>query len=79
MATATLNLCIVPKRMLRKSEAAQHCGRPIKRFQIECPVTPIQFENGDIRWDVHDLDEWLDSLKSGGGAPAAAEAIIAKL
>jgi hypothetical protein len=65
MAQTTLNIAVIPKRMLTKTEAASHCGRPVKRFEIECPVRPIQFDNGDIRWDVHDLDTWLDSLKSG--------------
>jgi hypothetical protein len=61
----TLNIAVIPKRMLTKVEAAAHCGRSAKRFEIECPVRPIQFENGDLRWDVHDLDRWLDSFKEG--------------
>lgn len=65
MAQTTLNVVFIPKRMLTKTEAAAHCGRPVKRFEIECPVRPIEFENGDIRYDLHDLDAWLDSLKSG--------------
>jgi hypothetical protein len=65
MSQATLNLVLVPKRMLTKAEAAAHCGRSIKRFAIECPVRPIQFANGDLRYDVRDLDNWLDSLKAG--------------
>jgi hypothetical protein len=65
MGQATLNVTFVPKRMLTKVESACHCGRPVKRFEIECPVRPIRFENGDLRYDVHDLDRWLDSLKAG--------------
>ncbi len=64
MAQTTLNIAVIPKRMLTKAEAAAHCGRPVKRFEIECPVRPIRFENGDIRYDIHDIDAWLDSLKS---------------
>jgi hypothetical protein len=60
----TLNIAVIPKRMLTKTEAAAHCGRPVKRFAIECPIRPIQFENGDVRYDLRDLDAWLDSLKS---------------
>ena len=63
MPNATLNLTIVPKRMLTKREASEHCGRPIRSFEIECPVAPVKFANGDLRWDVHDLDSWLDTLK----------------
>jgi hypothetical protein len=63
MPTATLNLTVISKRMLTKREGAEHCGRPLKAFEIECPVSPVRFPNGDLRWDVHDLDVWLDSLK----------------
>ncbi len=65
MAQTTLNIAVIPKRMLTKTEAAAYCGLAVKRFEIECPVRPIQFENGDIRYDVRDLDAWLDGLKSG--------------
>lgn len=78
MAGATLHLCLIPKRMLTASEAAHHCGRPLKRFKIECPVVPIAFDNGDKRWDVRDLDLWLDGLKDGLGSDNA-EAIVARL
>lgn len=63
MSTAVVNLSVIAKRMLDKREAAEHCGRPLKRFQVECPVAPILFPNGDLRFDVHDLDRWLDNLK----------------
>ena len=65
MAMATLNLTVLHKRMLNKTEAAEYCGRPVKRFEIECPVRAIRFPNGDSRWDVRDLDAWIDRLKVG--------------
>jgi hypothetical protein len=65
MAIATLNLNVLQKRMLTKNEAADHCGRSVKRFEIECPVQSVRFANGDRRWDVRDLDAWIDSLKVG--------------
>ena len=65
MAIATLNLNVLQKRMLNKAEAAMHCGRPAKRFEIECPVKAVRFPNGDNRWDVRDLDLWIHSLKAG--------------
>lgn len=77
MPSATLNLVIVPKRMLSRAEAAQHCGRPVKRFEVECPVTPIRFPNGDPRFDIRDLDAWLDGLKGGGHDDT--EAIVERL
>jgi hypothetical protein len=64
--------------MLTKSEAAGHCGRSIKRFEIKCPVQSIRFANGDVRWDVRDLDAWIDTLKAGF-LDSNAEAIIQML
>jgi hypothetical protein len=76
MSGAIVQLNVISKRMLTMREAAQHCGRSTKRFQIECPVSAVIFPNGDERFDVHDLDQWLDSLKSGDDD---ADAIIARL
>ena len=64
MSSATLNLNVLPRRMLKPAEAAGYCGRSLKRFQSECPVQPVEFDNGDKRYDIRDLDAWLDSLKS---------------
>ena len=49
MASATLQINVIPKRLLEKKEAAHHCGRSVRRFEIECPVQPIRFPNGDLR------------------------------
>jgi len=76
--STTLQINVVPKRMLTKTESAQHCGRPVKRFEIECPCRPVEFANGDLRYDIKDLDAWLDSLKAGG-ADHEADAILEKL
>jgi len=62
----TLNLSIVAKRILTRREAAERCGRSLKRFEVECPVAPIRFPNGDLLYDVIDLDKWLDKLKDNG-------------
>jgi hypothetical protein len=78
MASATLQINVIPKRMLTKPEAAHHCGRSQSRFVIECPVTPVKFGNGDLRYDVQDLDRWLDNLKAGTGG-GEADAIVARL
>jgi hypothetical protein len=78
MANATLQITVIPKRMLTKPEAATHCGRSIRRFEIECPCSPVTFPNGDKRFDVQDLDGWLNSLKAGG-SDHDADAIVARL
>jgi hypothetical protein len=78
MPTATLNLNVLQKRMLSKTEAAAHCGRPVKRFEIECPMQAVRFANGDARWDLRDLDTWIDGLKAGR-PDQNAEAIVGRL
>lgn len=64
MSNAIVNLTVIPKRMLTKREAAAHCGRSVSRFDAECPVAPVVFANGDRRYDVRDLDAWLDGIKT---------------
>lgn len=78
MAMATLNLNVISKRMLTKSEAAEHCGRSVKRFEIECPARCVRFANGDVRWDLRDLDAWIDTLKADH-ASCDSEALIDRL
>jgi hypothetical protein len=77
MTSATLQLNIIPKRMLTKPEGAHHCGRSVKRFEAECDVSPVKFPNGDLRYDVHNLNKWIDSLKAGKANDA--DEIIARL
>jgi hypothetical protein len=76
MSSATVSLTVISKRMLNRREAAEHCGRSLKRFEVECLVSPIKFPNGDLRFDRIDLDAWLDTLK---GETHDAGQIIAKL
>jgi hypothetical protein len=79
MASTILRLSIVPKRMLKKHESADHCGRSVKRFEAECPVKAIRFPNGDLRWDIGDLDAWLDAIKYGDATNAGIDEILEKL
>src|SRR5258708_29335770 len=43
MASATLRINVIPKRLLEKKEAAHHCGRSVRRFEIECPCSRFDF------------------------------------
>ena len=63
MSNAVINLTVTSRRMLNRREAAAHCGRSLRRFELECPVSPVRFPNGDLLFDVQDLDQWLDRLK----------------
>ena len=65
MASATLNLNVLQKRMLTKSEAAEHCGRSARRFEIECPVQSVRFANGEGR--LTNMKENRNLVGSGGG------------
>jgi hypothetical protein len=78
MSSAVLQISVIPKRMLTVKESADRYGRSLTRFKIECPVHPVRFPNGDVRYDVLDLDVWIDSLKAGAGDHDA-DAIVARL
>ena len=78
MTSALIQVNFIPKRMLTKAEAAHHCGRSVKRFEVECPAVPVAYPNGDRRWDVKDLDAWIDSLKTGS-ACVQADDIVERL
>ena len=64
MATATLNLRISPRRMLSLTEAAEYCGLARKLFAIQCPVAPVRVANNVEKYDMQDLDTWINTLKS---------------
>ena len=67
-----------PYRMLTEADAATYAGFPSsKRFRDNCPVPAVQLAPGVRRWDVRDLDVWLDGLKDG--TDATADAVLAKL
>lgn len=63
--------------MLDVREAAEYCGITPKRFPAECGVSPVSMPNGNRRYDMRDLDAWLDSLK--GGAASSDDELIGKL
>jgi hypothetical protein len=77
MPSALLQINIVPKRLLKKSEAAGYCNRPIKRFDIEFPFPPVRMPNGDKLYDREDCDRWIENLKTG--TVDATDDIVARL
>jgi hypothetical protein len=78
MSSATLQINIVPKRLMKRSEAASYCGRTVKRFEVEAPFPPVRMPNGDLLYDRADCDRWIDSLKAGA-ADTEADDIVAGL
>ena len=65
---ATVNLRVQPFRLLKRVDAAHYCARSAKTFETQCPVRPITMANGDVLWDVYDLDAWIDGLKAGASS-----------
>lgn len=65
MSVASIKLTISPRRMLDGKEAAEYCGLPSRHFSKMCTVTPVAMPNGDRRWDMQDLDLWINALKAG--------------
>ena len=67
-------------RLLTKGDAVAYYRMSCPTFQQVCPVSPIAFGKGKrlIRYDVRDLDEWLDRLKENG-APSSADGWLGRL
>lgn len=65
MANALLNIRIVQPRMISLKQAADYVGLPLKRFPRICSVRPVEMPESEKRYDIRDLDQWLDQLKEG--------------
>jgi hypothetical protein len=77
MASAIVQINVVPKRLLKKSEASSYCGLSVKRFEAQAPFPPVAMPSGDLLYDVQDCDRWINSLKAG--VVDDADTIIGKL
>lgn len=51
-------------RLLNKSEAARYCSMSVASFERICPVPHVSLGVSIKRWDVRDLDEWIDAMKT---------------
>lgn len=69
MTNTMLNIKVVQPRMMSIRQAADYIGIPVKRFNRICSVRPIALAEGDERYDIRDLDQWLDLLKAGHPDP----------
>lgn len=77
MTTATLNLRLIPRRLLTAKDAAVYCGIPARRFRSLCGVSPVEMPDGTKLFDLQDLDRWVEELKAGGSGEA--DEILEKL
>lgn len=78
MATANLNFSVIEKRMMSETEAASYCGLAAKHFKICCTVQPVNLGGKALRYDKRDLDQWIDTEKTGE-ADNSHDAILARL
>jgi hypothetical protein len=64
-------------RLLTKADAAEYCRVSVPTFDRVCPVRPVELEPGNprlLRYDVRDLDIWIDDMKTGtNGAPPSTD------
>lgn len=71
------------KRLLGKKEAATYCGISPSTFTKVCSVRPVILgrDNQSLRrFDIRDLDAWIDSRKiANENQPLANTAIIDRL
>jgi hypothetical protein len=68
-------------RLLTRAQAAVYCGLCVRSFSAVCTVRPIAFCDGKRweRFDVRDLDVWIDGYKSGQGGISHADALLAAM
>jgi len=58
------------RRLLTKTEAAEYCRLSLATFNRLCPVQPVDLGSGNVRllrYDMRDLDNWIEELKNGEG------------
>ena len=78
MVNANLNISVIEKRLLNRTEAAAYTGLPIKYFKTTCPVQPLEIRAGTKSWDKRDLDRWIGAMKEGAEI-ATQDAILGEL
>lgn len=55
-----------PRRLLNGKEAASYCGVSPSTFARVCDVRPVMLGRNNEslrRFDIHDLDAWIESKK----------------
>jgi predicted DNA-binding transcriptional regulator AlpA len=49
-------------RLVTLKQAADYCGMSPPIFRRLCPVRPIRFSERLIRYDLVDIDRWIDDM-----------------
>jgi hypothetical protein len=65
----------IEPRLLDRSQAAAYCGISLAVFTVRCPVRPLPMGKGKRleRYDIRDLDEWIDRLGARSASPEAVD------
>jgi hypothetical protein len=63
------------KRLLTIDEAAEYCGMGRESFLSNCPVKQKRIRPGQrgLRYDIRQLDAWIDTLSADDDGTAAAD------
>ena len=71
----------IPLRLLTKTQAARYCGLSVPTFGSVCPVRAIALGVGVRmeRYDVIELDSWIDGLRNDGRPVRTADALLEAL
>ncbi len=71
----------IPLRLLTKTQAARYCGLSVPTFGSVCPVRAIALGVGVRmeRYDVIELDSWIDGLRNDGKPVRTADALLEAL
>lgn len=66
-------------RLVTLTQAAAYCGVSTPIMKGLCPVIPISLGAGKRldRFDVRDLDSWIDSMKANNDNASTADALLA--
>lgn len=68
------------RRLLPVKDAAAYCGVPSSYFPRVCPAKPVKlYDRARPRYDIIDLDNWIDSIKTGAMGGGSDDDIISKL
>jgi hypothetical protein len=63
MSIQLLKISVTPRGLLSKAEAAIFCGVPERHLNKLCPVKPVMLGDNKLRYDLRDLEKWIDSIK----------------
>ena len=70
---------VLAPRLLTRQQAAAYCSVSLPTFEACCPVHAVSLGGSKRldRYDVRDLDTWIDGLRAGPAEKTAEEWLAA--